>query len=313
MEGVYSSSNKETIDTPINLHSIFRRLTGNNELLSTVIDDTKKKSEKKKSNMKSFDIMSSVVTEYASLFPGETQKYSSFPQCAKKFFNSDHVRFGIKNIMEKDLAPVNISFMNSLNVLLRPELVKNGNNNYVKDLTLLEELIRHRISRNYQIDRTVKNTKKVQESNNIIIKDMLDGKMTHNLIQYIVNIFEFNLLVFDFVTGDITLYWAYGAKYPYLNVFKELFSMAYGRGNYDPILVLNEDVVNSKKYHAHIDTMYSHILTDDSIKPNKPISLSPQTILKISSWKISSDIFMQIVEQYFTEKTDSSDSSESDD
>lgn len=282
----------------INLCTIFRHLTGDEKLLSTIIDNTNTMTKSiKKTTIKQenkFNIMTSIVPEYVSLTSYETQSYSSFPHQIKKYLTPDHMRFGVKNIIERDMVNINVSFLNSLNILLRPELTQTLNEDYLKDLTQLEEFIKHRITRNYQIDKTTKNTKRIQEINKNIIKNMAEGKITHELVQYIVDIFEINLLVFDFITYDITLYWTYAAKHPSLNIFKNIHCIAYAQGNYEPIITKNNYV--SKEY---VNLLYAKILTDKSIKYMKEITLSPQILIKIEKWDIPGEMFIQILEKYF--------------
>jgi hypothetical protein len=287
----------------ITLHSIFRHLSGDPNLLSTVIDNTKvpnKKSTKPANPpKKSFNIMSSMVTEYLPLAPYETQAYSSFPQVVKEYLTPDYVRLGIKNIIEKNMVNTNISFLNSLNILLRPDVYHSMDDAYLKNLSVLEEFIQHRITRNFQIDKTVKNTKKIQEANRQIVRNIFEGKITHDLIQYIVNIFEINLLVLDFVTHDITLYWASGSKYSYLNIFRNIYCTSFVQGNYEPIIPKNNTVSPE-----HIFRMYGRILTDKTIKVHKELKINICTLIALDSLgNIPHDQFIQIVEKYFKPKT----------
>lgn len=301
--------------TEINLHKIFRHLTQDENFLSTIIDNTNRGSISNKSTnkvnkipSKKFNMMSTMVTEYMPLVPHETQSYASFPTPIKHYLTPDYIRIGIKNIIEKDMVNVNVSFLNSLNILLRPDIYHannvnlNGKNlnadqlygDYIKDLALLEEFIRHRISRNFQINKTVKNTKKIQEINKELIKNMSEGKITHDIIQRVIDIFEINLLVFDFVTHDITIYWTYGSKHPDLNVFKNIHCMAYVQGNYEPIMPKNNNI--SKE---HIHKMYINILTDKTIKCPKEIKITIPTLIAINTWSnITDTVFIDIMEKY---------------
>lgn len=307
----------------INLHKIFRHLTQDEKFLSTIIDNTNNKECKdtksldKKINTltsKKFNMMSSMVTEYAPLVPHETQSYSSFPPSIKNYLTPDYIRVGIKNIIEKNMANVNVSFLNSLNILLRPNIynadsnIKHSTNSikqsnlvldkhrddYIRDLPLLEDFIRHRISRNFQINKTVKNTKKIQEINKEVVKNISEGKITHDIIQRIIDIFEVNLLVFDFITHDVTIYWTHGSKHPDLNVFKNIHCMAYVQGNYEPIILKNNYI--SKE---HIRKMYIKILTDPTIKYHKEIKITIPTLIAINTWdNVTDPIFIDIMEKY---------------
>ncbi len=280
--------------TTINLHQIFRYLTKDDELLSVVVNNKPKNAVPKKNKKVQINMMSSMIIEYVPLAPYETQTYASFPQTIKNFLTPNHVRYGIKNIIEKNMINTNISFLSSLNILLRPDIYQLSTDDQIKNLSLLEEFIKHRISRNYQIDKVVKNTRKIQIINKESIKNMTEGKITHDLIQFVVNIFEINLLVFDFITYDVSLYWTYGSKNPNLNVFKNICCMSYVQGNYEPIFTKNNSIA-AKDLHL----LYTKILTDSTIKCIKEIELAPHTFIAIDTWDIPHESFFNIVETYF--------------
>jgi hypothetical protein len=275
----------------INLHSIFCHLIGDDNFLSTVIELDHDKINKKKNKKNGFNLMTDMVTDYVPLMPFEKQKYSMFPPKFKSYLSPDYVRLGIKNVIEKNLSIVNISFLNSLNMLLRPELYGLGIEDHLRNLSLLEAFIVHKIHRNYQINKT-KNTRKVQGVNKELIKNLSEGKITHELIQYVVNIFEINLLVFDFTKTTVNFYWAHGHKYPTLNLFKNLYCMAYVQGNYEPIMPLNGIVPKEK-----IQKMYVHILCNlNEIKCHVDVKLSLAALLYIDTWENNEESYLKILE-----------------
>jgi len=280
----------------INLHSIFCHLTGNNSFLSTIIEaDTTE--VKKKNKNKKFNLMANMVTEYIPLSPYETQNYAMFPHRVKNFLIPEYMRLGIKNVMEKDMNVINISFLNSLNFLLRPELYKSNMDEQIRNFSLLENFICHKILRNFQIDRT-KNTKKVQAVNKETAKNLLEGKFSHEIIQYIINIFEVNLLVFDMTKMDVSFYWTKGNKYPYLNPFKDIYCMSYIQGNYEPIMTPNNTITEEQKRK-----LYVYILTNLSeIKCIPEINIGVHTMLYIDTWEIDSDSFIKITNLFFHKK-----------
>ena len=141
----------------------------------------------------------------------------------------------------------------------------------------------------------LKNTKKFKEINRELIKNLSQGKISHDLIQYVVNIFEINLLVFDFAKMDILLYWLKGTKYPYLNLFKDIFCMSYIHGNYEPITCLKTSIPEEQKRKIYI-----YILTNtDSIKAEPEIKLSAQGFLYLLSWNLPVDTTKQIYDKFF--------------
>lgn len=277
----------------ITLRSIFCHLTNDDNFLSTIIESSheKMKHKKKKNN---FNLMANMVTEYVPLSPHETQIYSLFPNKIKSYLSPDYIRFGIKNVIEKSLNIVNISFLNSLNILLRPDIYKLNVEDHIRNLNLLESFISHKIQRNCQIDKT-KNTRKVQAVNKELIKNLQEGKISHELIQKIVNIFEINLLVFDFTKIDIYLYWCKGYKYPFVNLFKNLYCMAHIQGNYEPIISADKNIPKEQIYK-----MYVHILTNlDEIKCIPNLDLAVHSLLFINSWDISLESYIKILETFF--------------
>jgi len=281
----------------INLHTIFCHLVGDEKFLSTVIQTDTKAIEQKKNKQKGCNLMANMVAEYVPLEPYEEQNYAMFPHKMKSYLTPNHVRVGVKNTIERNMSVVNISFLNSLNMLIRPDLYKSSSSydDHFKNLGLLEDYICHTIQRNYQIDKT-KRTKKVQLANKELIKNLKEGKIFHELIQYIVNIFEINLIVFDLTKMKILMYWTKGIKYPYFNPFKNIYSMAYVQGNYEPILTKNNSISEEQKRKIYIQ-----ILTDNSeIKCIPDLKLGIHTLLYLNTWDIDHNSFNKIIETYLS-------------
>jgi hypothetical protein len=280
--------------TNISLKNIFCHLTSDDNFLSTIIETTTKDIEKKKNKQKGFNLMANMVPEYITLSPYEEQHYNMFPSKVKFYLTPNHVRFGVKNTIEKNLNIVNVSFLNSFNILLRHDVYKSNIEEHIKNLILLEEYICHTIQRNYQIDK-MKNTKKVQAVNKELVKNLREGKITHELIQCIVNIYEINLLVFDLTKMEIFFYWTKGMKYPYFNPFKDIYCMSYVQGNYEPIITPNNSVTEEQKRK-----IYTKILTNLSeIKSMSEIKIALHTLLYINTWNIDENSYLKIAEMFF--------------
>jgi len=281
----------------IDLHSIFRYLTSDEKLLSVVIDNTKKTIEEK-SPKKSFNMMESVIIGFIPLSPGQLQSQESFPTSIRKFFTPFHSRMGVKNITNKNMTDINISFLNSLNMLLRKDLAQTLLNspttNMIKDVENLEEFIKHKLSRNAQIDKVVKNTVKIKQINNKFINELSEGKINQDLIQYIVNLFEINLLVFNFIANTITLYWAQGKIYPFLNFFKDVQMMSFAHGNFEPIIYHGEEPLVGKP----LDVIYANILLSEEIKPYHPLKVGAHSSQKIMDLKIPTVDLIAILKKY---------------
>lgn len=282
----------------INLRNIFCHLTGNDNFLSTTVDnDIDDLIKKKKTKKKKFNLMANMVTEYEPLLPYQIQTYDMFPQSIKDLLTPDYARFGIKNHLEKDINIINISFLNSLNILLRPTLYKTTMDDQIHNFHLLENFICHKIQRNFQIDRT-KNTKKVQAINKEVKKKILEGKISHELIQYIINIFEINLLVFDLTKSDVYLYWTKSTKYPYFNPFKDIYYMSYTQGNYEPIMSPNNSISEEVKRK-----MYTHILNNlTDIKCIPDLKLATHTLVYFNTWNMDYESYTNLLENFFNDK-----------
>lgn len=259
----------------INLHTIFRSLVQDKGFLSNAVE-IKKKEKKRK-------ISKNVIKEHEVLEPFETEEYNVFPSLMKKYLNRHYVRLGIKNVLERNGSNVNISFLSSLNILIRPELQKVMSEEQVQNFQLLEDMIKHKIRCNFQIDEGKKNTKKVQQINAELIKLLVDGKINKELIQYISNIFEINLLIFDLISMSTNFYWCYGERYPYFNPFKKVLCMTVINDYYEP-------VIYSSKYSDKINKkIYSKIL--ENIKeiqfPMKQLQLGLFTLFYIETWNLN--------------------------
>jgi hypothetical protein len=286
-----------TMTNSINLHTIFRYLTNNDSFLLSVeeVDPEERISNKKKHKV---DLMTSIVTDHGTLSPYEIQEYSALHSKIKTFLNPKYSRLGIKNVTEKNLNIVNISFLNSLNLILRPELFRMNIDEQMKNVGLLENFVIHRISRNYQIDR-IKNTSRAKAKNRDLITLFSQGKITSELIQYCVNIFEINLVIFDLTKTEILLYWSSGIKYPYFNLFRDIYFMTHINGNYEPLVPL--DSVNESE---DIHKLYTTILTRiDEIKTSSGIKLHIASLPYLESWNIPHTKYLKILKMFYNEST----------
>lgn len=278
----------------IDLHNIFRHLTGDENFLSTVIET---KNEVKKKKKRKSSSISNMIREYYVLPPNETQDYDSFPALMKNYLTPEYTRIGIKNDLERNNNTINVSFLYSLNILIRPDIQKAGIDEQIKSYLLLEEMIKHKIRCNFQIDKIKKNTKKVQQANNELIKLLLEGKISDELIQYIINIFEINLLVFDLTKMEVSFYWTKGEKYPFFNPFKNILCMTYINNYYEPVLHTSNELTEEQQIK-----IYSNILTNLSkIKCACKLRIGLHTLLYIESWDLDAYSFCKISEIYLKE------------
>lgn len=238
-----------------------------------------------------------MITEYIPLSPYEKQEYSLLPHKIKNFLTPKYLRLGIKNVMEKYMNIVNISFLNSLNILLRPDLYNANIDEQFRNFNQLENFICFMIKRNFQIDK-IKNTQKVQAINREIIKNLVEGKISHELIQYIINIFEINLLVFDLTKMDIYFYWTKGHKHPYFNPFRDIYCMSYIQGNYEPVMTPNNIISDEEKNKIYVEILNNLV----DIKCLPELKVATYTMIYFETWKMDSESMIKIMETFFLGK-----------
>lgn len=283
--------------TAINLRGIFCHLVGNENFLSKIVENDNKQLNKKKEKKRGCNLMTNMVSEYHTLAPYDKQNYDFLPSIVKYFITPDYFRLGIKNVMEKNLMPVNISFINSLNILIRPDIYNNNINDHLKNLALLETFVTNSIRRNFQIDKT-KNTSKIKENNKLLVKDFITGKISPLIIQCLVNIFEINLLIFDLTKMETYFYWAYGYKYPYINPFNNIHCMTYVQGNYEPLMLVNSTVSEKQRRKIYMQ-FFSKM---DEIKFHVQPAFTLHTLIYLDTWNINPAIFIKIIKHCIVNK-----------
>lgn len=278
----------------ISFHSICRFLVKDETFLSTIIDLTKDVQNKIKDSEKK-NFMEDIVTEYSHLIPFEKQYYSKFPSFIKPFLTPDFYRIGVKNTADRNMSVINISFLNSLNVILRPDLLNSTQDDQVKNYYPLEECITKMIQCNYQIDKQ-KNTKKIQSVNKQHIANLIDGKINEEIIQRIVNIFEINLVIFNLVKNETQFYFAHGSKYPYVNLFRDIHYMSYIHGNYEPIIP-GSNVNYNLTYQGQL---YFKLLQNvDNLTINTEFKINPYHIAYLNTWNLSINDFDKLTKKFF--------------
>ena len=275
----------------ITLHTIFSNLVDDPDFL--VIKQNYEKSDIKTVEKKTgFNMMTDMISDYVSLTQSDVQKCSLFPSEFKDIIPINYMRCGVKNISERNFVNANISFLNSLNILLRPEIFKMPIEEQIRNYELFENFIIHKINGNCRVDK-VKNTKKIQNMNKEISKNITSGKIIAETVQSIINIFEINLLIFDFIKNEIVFYWSYGHTYPHINLFNNLYCMSYIHEIYEPIMPVNEAVREES-----IRKMYVNILTNDSVFCPLTINFNVKELLVLNDWDIDALDFVTIANKY---------------
>lgn len=261
----------------MDLHKIFQYLLEDDEFL-TITEITNNQSERKGNTL--IDI----ITDSKRLDPGAVENYDDFPKQIKKYLTSKYKRHGIMPVIERDNRIINVSFLMSLNLLLRPDLQEN-------DIDSLESYISHSILANCQIDK-IKNTCKVKAKNKDLEAIFSSGNLTDEVIMRIVNILEINLVIFNVDTGTNRVYWSHSTKYNFINLFRRLYVMCHVQGDYEPIV--NEDPFDCKY-------AYTQILADyGSFEFIPDLQLAYHSIAYLNTWKISSPNWLTIVNQFHT-------------
>lgn len=266
----------------MDLHKIFQYLLEDDEFL-TITEITNNQSERKGNTL--IDI----ITDSKRLDPGAIENYDDFPEQIKKYLDSKYKRHGIMPVIEKDGRIVNVSFLVSLNLLLRPDLQDKE-----VDIDGLESYISHSILSNCQIDK-IKNTCKVKAKNKDLEAIFASGNLTDEVITRIVNILEINLVIFNVDTGINRVYWSHSTKYNFINLFRRFYVMCHVQGDYEPII--NEDPFDCKHVYAQILADYGSF----EFIPN--LQLAYHSIAYLNTWNISVPDWLAIINQFHAPST----------
>lgn len=279
------------MEEQINLRTIFRGLLRDESFLSHVIESNETEFEKK--SKRNVNIMQNMISEYTPLAPQDRQEYPSLPHKIKAFLPDNFYRLGIKNVVERDAGNVNVSFITSLNCLLRPDLALKDIESQTKDAEILESFISHMIRRNFRIDH-IKRTTKIKEANRKLIESISQDHISHELIDYIVCIFEINLIVFDISNMKIYFYWCRGTRYPTINLFKDIYAMCFIQGNYEPLMSQRQVTISETQ------SIYTKILLNhQDIITTQPLALSAPSMLYLDTWDIHPADHVAILREFF--------------
>jgi hypothetical protein len=214
-----------------------------------------------------FTMLETTIIDFSVLAMYDYQQQNMFPHNVKEVIPLNFYRFGIKNLHQQNMVISNISFINTLNILLKPDLKAVNAESQYHYYNLMKEFICNKISANYQIEKK-RNNKKTQDKNNTMVADIKTGTITPHIIQYICNLFEFNLCVCHLNDNVIDYYYCFPESFAYLNPFKPLFFMSCLNSNYEPILppdVINDYPLMNFNCILHNDS--------DKFRPFVPIKL----------------------------------------
>lgn len=274
-------------DTAIGIKQIFRTILKDQEFLSQQYEEEKIESQKKNR-----DLFYQISGKFQLLNPRQKQHSKEFPNIFHKLFGKevDCFRFGIQRVQINHQTDVqkNISFITSLNILLFPDLTKHK---YSVLFDKNEDLTNHlseRIRINYRIHKT-KNTKEMQKTNAKLIDLLNMGKIVSDIIQYVADSFEVNILVFDFNKSTTDFYWCYCSQFPFMNLYVPLFVFYKDGEFYEPII---------SKAPWNVTKIYPKILVySQDLIMNKKIELSviQYDILKSKEFNVSTNDYLTIL------------------
>jgi hypothetical protein len=239
-------------DTAIDIKKIFRIILNDQQFLSQQYEEEEVEKVKKKQ-----DLLHQIYGKTQLLGISQKELASEFPACFTNLITSPNCyRFGIQRT-QAGTDNKNISFLTSLNILLYPELTKEK---YGILFSANDQLLSHlieRIKRNYRIDR-IKNTKEMQKTNLKIIELLQSGIIVPQMVQYVSDIFEVNILVFDFNATTTEFYWPYSEQFPYFNLYKKLLVFYRDKEFFEPII--NKNAWGTNKIYPRILTNMNDIV-----------------------------------------------------
>jgi hypothetical protein len=263
---------------------------------------------KRKSN-DIFTMLETTIIDFSILAMYDYQQQNMFPNKFREIIPVGSYRFGIKNLHQTNMSMAisNISFINTVNILLKPELKGVNADTQFHYYNLMKEFICNKISANYQIEKK-RNNKKTQDKNNQMVLEIKSGITTPDIIQYVCNLFEFNLCVCYLNDNKIDYYYSFPESFTYVNLFKPLFFMSCINDNYEPIIQTYSNIqlqsqTQSSEHNSMIhDYGLSNInclLHKDIINPLYPLRLHPLFLEYITFLDIPLKDYIKICELYF--------------
>lgn len=238
---------------------------------------------------------------------GQISRIKNYPKWIKNFLNNNEsIRIGVYHylkeeykVMEDENRPrliinhKDLSFISCIACFLYPWLI------FAEEATqklLYEELmavLQIKFSSNYQIDRDKKkkNIKKIRNANDNLFESMKNGKITKEIIKFVINILEFNLVIIDLDEEKFELHYPYSRLYTNFDIFKNLCilmrcksSSIDNQDHYDlvvPDIILNNRE-NLSKIKYHFNDLNSQI--------NIPENPDTQTIQMYNKYPLATEL-----------------------
>jgi hypothetical protein len=174
---------------------------------------------------KSTDFLNSSNKENIFSTPKNTFNYKiNFPLKFQKIFSDKFYRYGITNY---DNNNNNISFWSSLIILLDKLLIDNNSD----ELKQIDDL-KNKLIKKFSIKNISYFLKEYNKNN---IKELLNSNPNFSLLQYISDVLDFNIFIFDFKTQKI--YSIY--KDTSINIYKETILLAVFDNLWEPLISIN--------------------------------------------------------------------------
>jgi hypothetical protein len=273
----------------INLHTIFRKIVNDDNFMTININRDASAIEED-INMERGYVMRQNTIEFIGLKPGEKHGFRKLPVFIHDFLlSSDIDQYNITRIGVHTFSGTVRTFIDSWNIIIRPELATVGENVFVGTSDEFMSFFRSSIIHNNQIDK-IKNTRSIQKIHSRIVEDLVLGNINSTVIQKIVNIMETNLLIFDVSNQVMNFYWCAGTIYPFLNLFKKIYCMIKIGDHYEPILY-------DPSFYPII---YTKILLNEDIITQTPIRINTSSLLYFNEWKIAPLDYIAIYTKYFS-------------
>lgn len=219
----------------INLHYILRTIVADDTFLLKTNEIVLEKTITKQTKIPILNLISDVKNTNLCLPAYQKQSHDLLPMFMQSMLLSAHYRFGIYHSYERKMDTIQMSFLNALNICIRPELTTSDFATQIIAFENFETFITTHIQHNYHIDKT-KNTKKVKIVNAILVQELKTDRICPDILNYIVNILEINLVIFDLVTSTKSLYWTHSVSYPNFNYFRNILFLIQIGSHYEPIL-----------------------------------------------------------------------------
>jgi hypothetical protein len=219
----------------LNLHYILRTIVADDTFLLKNNEIVLEKTVNKPAKIPILNLISDVKSINLRLPAYQKQSYDLLPMFMQSILLPTYYRFGIYHSYEKKMDTIQMSFLNALNMCIRPELTTYDFATQVIAFENFETFITTHIQHNYHIDKT-KNTKKVKAINANLVQELKSGMICDDILNYIVNILEINLVIFDLTTSSKSLYWTHSVSYPQFNYFRNIIFLIHTGGNYEPVL-----------------------------------------------------------------------------